>query len=228
MAVTRCAHRKALSAVVVVLLAAMGVTGCERTQTRSCAPSSLSPFPNGPRQSVLPITVHEVGDIAVNTAGNVYATDWGCYAGGSTGAFGDVQVVKLAPGSSTQAVVGFTGLNGLGSVAVDAAGNVYVTNATDNRVRKLAAGANSQSVLGFSGLDHPDGVAVDGARNVYVADTRNNRVLELPAGSSAQTVVQFSGLNEPRTVAVDGAGNVYANTFDVDFDSHYVLKLAAG
>jgi len=95
-------------------------------------------------------------------------------------------------------------------------------------VVKLAPGSNTQTVLGFTGLDHPDGLAVDGARNVYVADTRNNRVLELPAGSSSQTVVGFSGLNEPRTVAVDGAGNLYANTFDEDFDSHYVLKLAAG
>ena len=166
---------KALGTVVVVLLAAtsLGITGCERTQTQSCAPSSLAPFPNGPRQSVLPITVHEVGYVAVDTAGNVYATDWGCYAGGSTGTFVGVQVVKLAPASSSQSVLGFTGLNGLGSVAVDTAGNVYVTNASDNRVRKLAAGSNSQSVLGFTGLHHPAGVAVDSAGTVYVTDEIN-------------------------------------------------------
>jgi serine/threonine protein kinase, bacterial len=308
---TRCVNRKALSTVVVVLLATMsiGITGCERILTQSCAPSSLSPFPNGPRQTVLPITVHEVGGVAVDTAGNVYATDWGCYAGGSAGTFVGVQVVKLAPGSSTQTVLPFTGLNGLGSAAVDTAGNVYVTNASDNRVRKLGAGShsqtvlpftdlhhpagvavdragnvyvtdeinarvvklapgsnaqtvlpfsdlhdptgvavdssgnvyvsdnrvvtlapgsNTQTVLPFTGLDHPEGLAVDGAHNVYLADTRNNRVLKLPAGSGTQTLLQFSGLNQPRAVAVDNAGNVYANTFDADFGSYYVLKLAAG
>ncbi len=312
-ALARHAHRRALSGVFAVLLAAMsiGITGCERERAQSCAPSSRSPFPNGPRQTVLPIIVHEVGGVAVDPAGNVYATDWGCYAGVSAGTWVGVQVVELAPGSSTQTVLPFTGLNGIGSVAVDTAGNVYVTNATDNRVHKLAAGSRSQtvlpftdlhhpagvavdnagnvyvtdelnarvvtlapgsttqtvlpftnlddprgvavdgsgnvyvsagtdrvvvlapgsstqSVLPFTGLNVPDGVAVDGARNVYVADSRNNRVLKLPAGSSTQTLLQFSGVKEPRSVAVDGAGNVYAETFDVDFDSYYVLKLAAG
>jgi hypothetical protein len=37
------------------------------------------------------------------------------------------RVVKLAAGSATPTVLPFTGLNGPGSVAVDAAGNLYVT-----------------------------------------------------------------------------------------------------
>ena len=80
-------------------------------------------------------------------------------------------MLKLAAGSPTQAVLPFTGLNYPGGVAVDSAGNLYVTDGGNNRVLKLAAG-----------LAHPDraavhrpqptltGVAVDSAGNLYVTD----------------------------------------------------------
>jgi NHL repeat len=48
-------------------------------------------------------------------------------------------------------------------VAVDAAGNLYVTDNVNNRVLKLPAGWSTETVLPFTGLKYPDGVAVDGA-----------------------------------------------------------------
>jgi serine/threonine-protein kinase len=65
-------------------------------------------------------------------------------------------------------------------VAVDTAGDVYVTNAGDNRVVQLVKASNASITLPFNGLNHPQGVAVDTAGNVYVADAGNNRVLKLP------------------------------------------------
>ena len=75
----------------------------------------------------------------------------------------------------------FTGLNGPSGVAVDGAGNVYVTDFRNNRVLKLAADSSTPTVLPFTGLNHPFGVAVDGAGNLYVTDA-GNRVVKLPAG----------------------------------------------
>jgi serine/threonine-protein kinase len=66
-------------------------------------------------------------------------------------------------------------------VAVDGAGNVYVTDTGNSRVLKLAASSTAPTELPFTGLNHPYGVAVDAAGNVYVTDTGNNRVLKLPA-----------------------------------------------
>ena len=133
--------------------------------------------------------------------------------------------VLSQPGSpSSQVVLPFTGLQPQG-VAVDSAGNLYVTDVVNRgRVLKLAAGASTQTELPFTGLSYPEGVAVDGAGNLYVTDYGNNRVLKLPAGASTPTELPFTDLRGPQGVAVDSAGNLYV----ADYGTKGVLKLPAG
>ena len=121
-------------------------------------------------------------------------------------------------------VLPFTGLNDSYGVAVDGAGNIYVTDDGNNQVLELPKGATSQVVLPFTGLNKPFGVAVDGNGNVYVADSHNSRVLKLPKGATTQVVLPFTGLRNPIGLAVDGAGNLYVT----DFSAKQVLKLPAG
>ena len=128
------------------------------------------------------------------------------------------------PAYGLQVMLPFTGLNGPWGAAVDAAGNLYVTDFRNNRVLKLAAGSSSPTVLSFTGLDQPAGVVVDSAGNLYVADNHNNRVVKLAAGSATQTDLPFTGLNGPAGVAVDSAGNLYV----ADVRNSRVVKLAAG
>jgi serine/threonine protein kinase, bacterial len=66
-------------------------------------------------------------------------------------------------------------------VAVDAAGNLYVTDIGNNVVLKLAADEGNSSALPFTGLNRPGDVAVDNAGNVYVLEDLDFRVFELPA-----------------------------------------------
>jgi gliding motility-associated-like protein len=67
-------------------------------------------------------------------------------------------------------------------VAVDASGNVYVGDYSNNQVKMIPAGSNTPVVIG-SGFSDPDGIAVDGAGNVYVADVGNNAVKQIkPTG----------------------------------------------
>jgi serine/threonine-protein kinase len=129
--------------------------------------------------------------------------------------------------ASGQTVLPFTGIDfrlSPGGVALDKAGNVYVTSeGMYGRVVELPRGSSTPTVLPFSGLYQPQGLAVDSAGAVYVADF-NNRVVALAAGSNNQTVLPFNGLDYPEGVAVDGQGSVYV----ADRGNNRVLKLAAG
>jgi serine/threonine-protein kinase len=210
---------------VVVIAAAIVITSPQ--QQNSNGPQSTLPTSQtqtaqpayGP-QVTLPFTRNGYRDVAVDAAGNLYVT-----VGPTADNVNDGRVVKLAAGSSTPSVLPFTGLSYPNGAAVDAAGDLYVTDYTNQRVLKLAAGSATQTVLPFTfamNTSFPDGVAVDTAGNLYVTDNGSNRVLELAAGSTTQTVLPFTGLNRAEGVAVDSAGNVYVT------DVSRVLKLAAG
>ena len=129
--------------------------------------------------------------------------------------------------ASGQSVLPFNGIDfrlSPGGVALDSAGDVYVTSeGMYGRVVKLSAGSNATTVLPFHGLYQPQGLAVDGAGTVYVADF-NNRVVSLAAGSNDQKVLPFTGLSYPEGVAVDSQGSVYV----ADRGNSRVVKLAAG
>ena len=129
----------------------------------------------------------------------------------------------LSPPVSWDVRLPFTGLKWPSGVAVDAAGDLYVTDAGNNRVVRLAAGSSTQTVLRFTDLNDPGGVAVDAAGAVYVADSYNHRVVKLAPGSSNQVVLPFNGIS-PAGVAVDAAGNIYVS----DAGNNRVLVLVAG
>ena len=64
---------------------------------------------------------------------------------------------------------------------MNSAGNVYVSDYSNNRVLKLAAGASSPIVLPFTDLNNPQGVAVDTTGTVDMTDNGNARVVKLTA-----------------------------------------------
>ena len=61
-------------------------------------------------------------------------------------------------------------------VAVDANGNVYISDTQANEVLKETWSPATQSTV-TSGLNNPEAIAIDGAGNVYIADSGNNRIL---------------------------------------------------
>ncbi len=90
-------------------------------------------------------------------------------------------------------------------VAVDAAGNLYVSDTDLQQVFKITP-TGTQTTVG-TGLMVPQGLAVDGAGNVYIGDVQAQVVYKVTPGGVQTTV--GSGFYMPIGVAVDGAGNVY-------------------
>ncbi len=187
--------------------------------------------------------------IAIDSQGNVYVADIGNHKIQqlTTASDGTVMVSTLA-GSEA----GFR--DGIGTaakfyfpigVAVDNAGNVYVGDKYNQKIRKITparvvstfAGSGQQGFADGTGaaaqFNNPNGVAVDSEGNVYVADEGNHKIRKItPAGvvstfaGSGQrgfadgtgTAAQF---NRPYDVAVDSEGNVYV----ADLFNHKIRKI---
>jgi beta-lactam-binding protein with PASTA domain/sugar lactone lactonase YvrE len=127
--------------------------------------------------------------------------------------------ITFPPGK--QITVG-SGLGLTSGVALDAAGDVYITDSSNSQVVEVPAGGSTQTTVG-SGFSGPSSVAVDGAGDVFVADTGNQQVEEItPAG--IQTTVPATGLSQPQGVAVDGSGDV----FIVDSAINQVVEVTPG
>jgi hypothetical protein len=124
-----------------------------------------------------------------------------------------------------------------GSIALDAAGNLYIADTWDERVRKVDVHGIIHTFAGtgtggYSGdndpaiglkLSEPRAVAVDRAGNVYIADSGNNRIRKVDANGTMTTVAgdgtQSDGgdggaavgaqVSYPEGVAVDATGNLF-------------------
>jgi RHS repeat-associated protein len=108
-------------------------------------------------------------------------------------------------------------LNHPNGSATDASGNVWVADATNNRVEKFSA--SGTFVASYSGglttFKAPWGIAINQSTgNVYVADTGDNRILELSSSGAFVAAFGTAGsgaLKEPLGIAVDTSGNVWAS-----------------
>ncbi len=118
--------------------------------------------------------------------------------------------------SAAQSVVPTGSLSYPYRVAVDASGNVYISNTQGEQILKetLANGVYTESVVipASYGLATPYGIAVDGSGNVYVVDNGHHRIVEAsPSGNSyTQTVISTTTtLSFPTGIAVDASGDLY-------------------
>ena len=128
-------------------------------------------------------------------------------------------------------------LNLPAAVAVDTAGNIFIADTWNNRIRKIdtsgtintIAGTGFAGVLGDGGpatsaqVNEPEGIAVDNSGSIYIVDYGNSKIRKIDTSGTINTIagtgsIGNSGdggpataafLNQPTGVAVDRAGNVY-------------------
>ncbi len=209
------------------------VAGCLPNMLSACIPNLLG---NGGAATSAVVFVYNV---AVDSAGNLYIAD-----------SGHSSIRKVTPGGTLSTVAGngtqgYNGdgipalsaeLNGPNGLAVDAAGNIYIADVLNNRIRKVDPSGTISTVagngnFGFAGegvpggsaeLSNPQYIALDSAGNLYISDSINFRVRKLTAQGIISTV---AGNGNPLTsgdggpalaagiaplgIAVDGAGNIF-------------------
>src|SRR5436309_3105393 len=131
--------------------------------------------------------------VAVDSAGNLYNVDYGNQR---------IRKVNTSGTITTVAANGTAGYNGdniaatsaelnyPAGVAVDSAGNLYIADERNQRIRKVntsgtittvagngKAGYNGDNIAATSAeLNYPAAVAVDSASELYIADFANRRI----------------------------------------------------
>ena len=190
--------------------------------------------------------------LAADANGNVFVADTGASTIRMITPGGVVSTFAGIPGQpgSTDGPAAQAQFSGPQGVAVDAQGNVFVADSSNNTIRMISGGVVS-TLAGTAGVkgsadgtgsaaqfNGPNGVAVDGKGNLFVADSGNNTIRMVTPGGSVTTLAgnpdplngagfadgvgAAAKFNVPNDVAVDAAGNIYV----ADFLNNRVRKVS--
>ena len=200
------------------------------------------------------LTVGRLDHIAVGTDGSLSVNgDFGVYTIVDTDTLtmlaGLLPEFGLINGSADQARFGrsFPFFLPYG-IAADPAGNVYVADTPNQRIRKISnagivsdfagngtIGGSADGVGSDAGLSQPRGVVADAAGNVFVADTFNSTIRKITPDGNVTTLAggvatpgNVDGIGsavrffEPQAIAVDAEGTL----FIADTGNRSVRKLS--
>ena len=225
MAALRAKRLRALTAILVIGLAAGGFSALAQSGP-----------PNNVQATAAALAAP--AQIAYDAAGNLYIADLNNNVIRKVDLAG---IVTTVAGNGEQGFAGDGGpatsaqLDSPAGVAVNAAGDIYIADTHNQRIRKVSGGTITTiagtGVAGFSGdngaaasaqLSNPTALALDSSGNLFIADTDNHRIRKI-SGTTITTVAgngeqAFSGdgasataagIDSPNGVAVDAAGKIY-------------------
>jgi serine/threonine protein kinase/sugar lactone lactonase YvrE len=175
--------------------------------------------------------------VAVDAAGNVYVADTANNVIRKISSAGILTTLAGQPGLAGNAdgAASVARFRNPWSVAVDASGNVFVADMSNDTIRKIGTNGEVHTFAGQAGMaGHADGfgsgarfnnpfaVAVDTNGNIYVSDSANDTIRKITPDHVVTTLagqpgtagnVDGNGTDalfwNPQGLALDGAGNIY-------------------
>ena len=228
-------------------------SGCGRSMVWTVAGNGTITYP-GDGKAATAVGLNQPSGMVFDRAGNLYVADTGGHV-----------VRRIDPQGvvTTVAGTGEAGWSGDGGPAVaakmrgpmrltfDAAGNLYIADVNDMRIRKVTpqgiistvAGSGLGGYGGDGGLATkahlyaPSDVAVDAAGNLYIADKSNHRIRRVGPDGIIRTVAgtgspgywgddgpaTAAGLRSPSGVALGSRGELYV----ADTDNERVRRIGA-
>jgi len=189
--------------------------------------------------------------IAIDSSGNLYVADTGnnsirkitpagvvtTLAGTEGTATTADEVGAISPSGSTDGTGAGASFSQPTGLAIDSAGNLFVTDLGNETIRKVTAAGVVTTVAGKAGqpgatdgtgsaalFNGPLGIAVDSSDNVFVADTSNSVIRKVTSAGVVTTVaglpnnyavVEGTGsavvFDVPVGIAIDATGNLYVS-----------------
>jgi len=158
--------------------------------------------------------------IAIDALGNLYVAD----------SFNH-RICKVTPEGAVSTLAGNGeqgGADGKGSaaqfvspggIAIDAAGNLYVTESSPGRIRKVSTEGMVTTLAERDSEDivknkfwHPNGITVDALGNLFVTETTDGTIRKLSPDGVISIIAgdgEETRFSEPNGIAIDKAGNLY-------------------
>jgi sugar lactone lactonase YvrE len=202
--------------------------------------------------------------MAFDAAGDLYLTDRGTPSAG-----GNHRICKITMSTGIITLVagnGSSGFSGDGGLAVnaqfnwptgitfDAAGNLYITDQRNHRVRRVDASTKIVTTVAGDGvasdggdggaaisahLNNPNGVSFDAAGNLYISDEYNHRIRQVTFPGGVISTVAGNGTSgfsgdggSPTAAQISQAGDVWVDTngdvYLVDVGNHRVRLVSGG
>jgi len=119
-------------------------------------------------------------------------------------------------------------------IAADAAGDFYITDAGNHKIRKIAANGNVTDFAGSGNIgvadglgaaasfDTPQGITIDAAGNLFVTDSKAGLIRKITPAALVTTIAGTAystsndegtgfgvSFDEPYGITIDGQGNMY-------------------
>ena len=160
---------------------------------------------NGDGGPAVQAKLEEPSDVAVDSSGNLYITD---YRNNRIRKVNTSGIITTVAGTGVGGYSGDGGssikamLNRPAGIVVDSSGNLYIADARNHRIRKVDTSGTITTIAGtgeegFSGdggpataarLDSPTDLAVDSPGNLYIADNGNHRIRRVDTSGTITSV----------------------------------------